>query len=91
MSSRNRRKRADEMRPPLTERDLFELAFDTENQKYPIYREIVSNKIGCVATGNKFSDLLAFVFIDYIQWRCVHYRVDGTTFGLSGAISEYRG
>ena len=42
------------MKPPQSENDLFEFAFDTEDKAYPIYREkIVSDKpsIACVATG----------------------------------------
>jgi hypothetical protein len=53
-SSIHRHKRAHEMKPPQSENDLFEFAFDTEDKAYPIYREkIVSDKpsIACVATG----------------------------------------
>lgn len=42
------------MKPPQSENDLFEFAFDTEDKAYPIYREkIISDKptIACVATG----------------------------------------
>ena len=50
-SSRHRRKRANEMKSPKNVSDLFELAYDSEDKSYPIFRDRVDNKIGCVATG----------------------------------------
>ena len=56
-SSYHRHKRAHEMKPPQSETDLFDFAFDTEDKAYPIYREKTSGDkptIACVATGTDF-------------------------------------
>ena len=52
-SSRNRKERSLEMKPPANIEDLFEMAYDTQNKNYPIFRTISNSgySVNCLATG----------------------------------------
>jgi len=54
-SSINRKKRTEEMKPPELLNDLFLIAYDQANQKYPIFRDPLVpgnlNSVGCISTG----------------------------------------
>lgn len=53
-SSRHRKQRAIQMKPPTCLEDLFELASDETDKDYPIFRSPGrNNQIHCVATGKK--------------------------------------
>ena len=52
-SSRERLKRANEMKIPQTIEDLLDMAYDNHNLVYPIYRSPHMNfSVHCLATGN---------------------------------------
>lgn len=50
-SSRHRRARADQMKPPDNLKNLLQFAFDDKNERYPIYRSKEDYSVQCIATG----------------------------------------
>lgn len=62
------------MKAPQNEQDLFDLAYDTADQAYPIWRKKPTNDkpgICCIATGNILYVQKMFIYTVYNKFRNV--------------------